>query len=192
MKATTPATKTPRDWVVVIDGQHAAGTATYLGELDRGVRQGVKKLANATRFTRVGARRVLADYPSAVAEGNAYSVQLTRSDLTGAPRNHATKNKAQLDREVAEFIAARGESALPSSEPRAVRDAAKLRELWMKHVSLDAHTIDLDRLYDVVRRSVKAAKTLLATGRPEASRALLTELRNDLSEVGRLKKRRRA
>jgi molybdenum cofactor biosynthesis enzyme MoaA len=98
------------------------------------------------------------------------------------------KTKAQLDREIAEFIS---ESARPTpAGSMTARDAAKLRELWLKHVSLDAHAIDPDRLYDVVRRSVQVVKTGLKTGRPEASRALLTEMRNDLSEVGRIKKRR--
>lgn len=101
------ASKSPRDWIVVLDGQHAAGTATYLGEIDPGIRQGVRKLQSATRFTRAGALRVLAGYPSAAAAGQAYVVKLTRSELAGAAgqRGHATKKTpADLDRDVAAVI----------------------------------------------------------------------------------------
>jgi hypothetical protein len=100
------ASKSPRDWVVVLDGQHSAGTATYLGELDPGIRQGVKKLENATRFTKAGARRVLAGYPIATTAGHAYTVQLTRSELTEPPRHaHAAKKtSAELDRDIATVV----------------------------------------------------------------------------------------
>jgi hypothetical protein len=87
------ATKSPRDWVVVLDGSHAAGTATYLGEVDRGVRQGVRRLANATRFTRAGAGagRVIAGYPIDVTAGHAYAAQLTRSEIAPQGPQGATR-----------------------------------------------------------------------------------------------------
>ena len=37
----------------------------YLGELDRGLRQGVTRLENAIRFTATGAKRVAAQYSGA-------------------------------------------------------------------------------------------------------------------------------
>ena len=53
----------PRTWIVVLDA--TPGRHVYLGELDRGARQGVTRLANATRFTRLGAARVAAHYRGA-------------------------------------------------------------------------------------------------------------------------------
>lgn len=37
----------------------------YLGEIDAGVRQGVRRLSNAVRFTKVGAARVASAYSDA-------------------------------------------------------------------------------------------------------------------------------
>jgi len=54
--------KSSRNWLVVLDGQPDAGTAVYLGELDAGIRQGVRKLDNALRFTKLGAQRVVRAY----------------------------------------------------------------------------------------------------------------------------------
>jgi hypothetical protein len=100
------ASKSPRDWVVVLDGHHADGTATYVGELDAGLRQGVKRLTNASRFTKAGARRVLAGYPSDATAGRAYTVQLTRSELAACSKcSHATKKTpAELDRDIAAAV----------------------------------------------------------------------------------------
>lgn len=60
-------TKGKREWAVVVD-QTLGGAPVYIGVLDGCGRQGVLQLANATRFTEVGAKRVLAGYPMAVAE----------------------------------------------------------------------------------------------------------------------------
>lgn len=192
MKSTKRQNKTARDWVVVLGGQHGAGTATYVGELDHGVRQGVRRIENATRFTRLGARRVLAGYPSAVATGQAYAVQIGRN-AQPTSHGHARKTKAQLDREIAEILAAsEPDPAVPrSAAERDLRDASRLNALWKKHVSFETRNIDVDRLHDVVRREIKIVKKGLATGTPQATRGLLTELRNDLREIGSIKKRRR-
>ena len=66
-------TKSERNWVVVVD---TYGGPTYIGELGDGIRQGVRKLENATRFTARGAMRVLNAYPSAKADGTAYAMQV--------------------------------------------------------------------------------------------------------------------
>lgn len=59
-------TKNPKNTVVVVDT--IGGEPVYLGELDPGIRQGVRKLENATRFTATGAKRVLAGYSGAYAK----------------------------------------------------------------------------------------------------------------------------
>lgn len=113
-------------------------------------------------------------------------------DLPLHTSSHATrKTKAQLDREIAEFIAHREQAQPAPAGTSAQRDASRLRNLWTKHVSFDTRGIDVDRLHDVIRREVQVVKKGLATRRPEASRGLLTELRNDLATVGRIRNRRR-
>jgi hypothetical protein len=67
-------TKSERNWVVVVTATKQG--RVYLGELEPGLRQGVMKLENATRFTQRGAMRVLNGYPSAKADGSAYAMQL--------------------------------------------------------------------------------------------------------------------
>lgn len=52
-----------RTWIVVLS--NPMQPHVYLGELDRGVRQGVRQLHNAVRFTRVGAVRVAVHYRGA-------------------------------------------------------------------------------------------------------------------------------
>jgi len=181
-----PSKTSPRDWVIVLDGSHAGGTATYLGELHPGVRQGVKKLANAVRFTRRGAQKVLAGYPTEVVAGRAYPTQLTRSEHTSA---HARKTKAQLDREIADFIAAQEQHPSIRLEQRFGEDA-RLKALWLKHVSRDLRAIDIDRLHDAVQSAIKIVKAGLRTRRPEASRDALADLRRDLAEIERIRVRR--
>ena len=87
-------TKGSRDWVVVLNGHHTDGTATYLGELDRGLRQGVRRLENAKRFTKVGAQRVLAGFPSDATAGRAYIWQLLPSEKRQSPQ-HARVRAAE-------------------------------------------------------------------------------------------------
>ncbi|HSX22525.1 MAG TPA: hypothetical protein VLE97_07115 [Gaiellaceae bacterium] len=107
--------------------------------------------------------------------------------------SHATrKTKAQLDREIAQFVSEREQSLPPiprTSHERALRDASRLSELWTKHVSASTVGLDVDRLHDVLRREVQVAKRGVATG--QVSRGLLTELRSELAEVGSMRKRRR-
>ena len=106
--------------------------------------------------------------------------------------SHARKTKAQLDREIAEFVAERERSMPPiprSTHERALRDASRLSELWTKHVSSSTVGLDVDRLYDTLRREVQVAKKGIRTG--QVSRGLLTELRSELAEVGSMRKRRR-
>lgn len=52
-----------RTWIVVLS--NPMEISCYLGELHRGVRQGVSKLENAVRFTKAGAARVAAGYRGA-------------------------------------------------------------------------------------------------------------------------------
>ena len=114
------------------------------------------------------------------------------NDARVSSHDHATrKTKAQLDREIAEFVAERERSSPPiprTSHERALRDAARLSELWTKHVSASTVGLDIDRLHDVLRREVRVAKRGVATG--QVSRGLLTELRSELAEVGSMRKRR--
>jgi hypothetical protein len=58
---------TMKTWLVVLLTDSRG--PVYLGEIDRGIRQGVRQIENAIRFTPVGARRVAAGYtaPKAVA-----------------------------------------------------------------------------------------------------------------------------
>jgi hypothetical protein len=51
-------------YIVILDDSNLEKTV-YLGELERGFRQGVYKRENAIRFTRIGAYRVAAQYPTA-------------------------------------------------------------------------------------------------------------------------------
>jgi hypothetical protein len=53
-------TMNTKTWVVVLLTDVKG--PMYLGELDRGCRQGVRQLKNAVRFTSVGAKRVAAGY----------------------------------------------------------------------------------------------------------------------------------
>ena len=61
-----------KTWLVVLYTDDRG--PVYLGEIDYGVRQGVRQIENAARFTRVGASRVASGYtaPHAHAvDGNA-------------------------------------------------------------------------------------------------------------------------
>lgn len=60
-------TTTAKTWLVVLHTDDRG--PVYLGEIDYGVRQGVRQIENAVRFTRVGAHRVAAGYtaPKAMA-----------------------------------------------------------------------------------------------------------------------------
>jgi hypothetical protein len=72
--------RTAKNWIVVL----CEGEARHwclLGELDRGMRQGVRRRGNATRFTEVGARRVAASY----GPGGAYAVREDGARLEGEP-----------------------------------------------------------------------------------------------------------
>lgn len=91
-------TKGSRDWVVVLDGRHADGTATYLGEIDRGLRQGVRRLENAMLFTKTGAQRVLAGFPIDATAGRAYIVQLVPSEKRQSPRHARARSNKRLNR----------------------------------------------------------------------------------------------
>ena len=64
-----------------------------------------------------------------------------------------------------------------------VSDAARLNRLYRKYVS-SRGSVDVDRLYDVIRRETRAAEQ----GRIRVSRELLRELRADLAFVGRARK----
>lgn len=58
---TMTKTKKTKNWIVVLcEGKPKHWC--FLGELDRGLRQGVRKRENAVRFTRVGAVRVARTY----------------------------------------------------------------------------------------------------------------------------------
>lgn len=53
----------PKRFVVLLG--EAAPKTVYLGELHRGLRQGVTRPENAIRFTLLGANRVARHYPNA-------------------------------------------------------------------------------------------------------------------------------
>lgn len=56
-----------KNWVVVLDseGSPDPDKLIFLGELDRGIRQGVSLVQNAVRFTLAGAKRVAKTYSKA-------------------------------------------------------------------------------------------------------------------------------
>jgi hypothetical protein len=56
-----------KQYLVVLADQDLP-TPTYLGEIDSGIRQGVRNKKYAVRFTKRGADRVAAQYPSATIE----------------------------------------------------------------------------------------------------------------------------
>lgn len=72
--------KTSKTWLVVFS---STDSPVYLGELDRGVRQGVTALRFAVRFTEIGATRVAAQYPGATVV-NAESVKRVREAVLPA------------------------------------------------------------------------------------------------------------
>src|SRR5574342_249936 len=139
----------------------------------------------------VSAKPTAAEAVIALAAGEGEDEEGVGEDVPA--HNHAVrKTKAQLDREIAEFVAERERSMPPiprSAEERAVRDAARLRELWLKHVSSDTRDLDIDRLHDILRREMQVAKRGIATG--QITRGLLTELRAELAEVGAMRNGRR-
>jgi hypothetical protein len=104
-------------------------------------------------------------------------------------RSNVRKTKAQLDREIADFIAAQKQHPSIRREQR-FGDDAQLKALWLKHVSRDLRTLDIDRLRDTVQRAIKIVKAGLRMRRPEATRDLLSDLQRDLAEIERIRVRR--
>lgn len=73
-----------RNWIVIVD-RAVDGAPIYAGELD-GTRCGVRKLDNASRFTKIGAKRVLSGFAQAAALGLAIAVEVSNSGgLTDEP-----------------------------------------------------------------------------------------------------------
>lgn len=68
--------KTTKNFLVILDDSDLERTC-YVGELEPGIRQGVIKRENATRFTRIGAYRVAAGYPTACRGAGARVVQVS-------------------------------------------------------------------------------------------------------------------
>lgn len=68
-------TTTTKCYMVILDDSQL-DHMVYLGELTRGVRQGVTHRDSAVRFTRTGALQVAAQYPSACRGAGARIVQI--------------------------------------------------------------------------------------------------------------------
>jgi hypothetical protein len=68
-------TTNAKTWLVILltDTQGPV----YLGELDRGMRSGVRRIENAVRFTRVGAKRVAAGYGTIDSREGATTLEVT-------------------------------------------------------------------------------------------------------------------
>jgi|HubBroStandDraft_6_1064221.scaffolds.fasta_scaffold91989_3 hypothetical protein len=62
-----------KSYLIILDDSQL-DQMVYLGELEPGIRQGTKR-DNAVRFTRVGAYRVAAQYPTACRGAGARIVQ---------------------------------------------------------------------------------------------------------------------
>jgi hypothetical protein len=72
--------RSPRNYLVVLHTDSQGHV--YLGELDPGMRSGVRHIENAVRFTLVGAKRVAASYGTSTlaAHGRSASAKVIKDD----------------------------------------------------------------------------------------------------------------